>query len=50
MNFLQRLFRVTVRHYPSHWDGTHATCACGHHSVWDYDLRKHFAEQERVGK
>ena len=37
------------RHYPSRWDGTHATCSCGHHSVWDYNLKTHFAEVGRVG-
>jgi hypothetical protein len=38
------------RHYPAKWDGTHATCKCGHHSVWDYDLKRHFEETGRVGK
>jgi hypothetical protein len=49
MNWLRRLFGKPVRHYPSFWDGTHETCACGYHSVKDYDLREHFAEQKRIG-
>lgn len=48
---LRRLFtRKPQRHYPSHWDGHHATCKCGHHSVWDWDLRKHFEETGRIGQ
>lgn len=45
-----RNFERAPRHYLKRWDGTHATCACGHHSPWDYNLRKHFEEQERAGK
>jgi len=37
------------RHYPSKWDGTHATCKCGYHSVWDWNLRKHFEQTGRIG-
>lgn len=47
---LRKLFaRRPQRHVPHQWDGTHATCSCGHNSVWDYDLRKHFADMERIG-
>jgi hypothetical protein len=38
------------RHYTKRVRANHATCACGFYSHWDYDLRKHFAEQERAGK
>lgn len=41
--------RKPLRHYPSHWDGHQVTCKCGHHSAWDWDLRKHFEETGRVG-
>jgi hypothetical protein len=47
---LRRLFAPKPqRHYEKAWDGTHATCKCGHHSVWDYDLRRHFEEVGRIG-
>lgn len=38
---LRKLF--PQRHYARDFDGTHFTCKCGYHNVWDYDLRKHFA-------
>jgi hypothetical protein len=50
LNWLRTLLGRPVRHYDASWDGYNATCACGFHSQWDYNLRNHFAEQERVGK
>lgn len=47
---LRKLFaRRPQRHYARDWDGTHATCRCGYSNVWDYSLRKHFADMERIG-
>jgi hypothetical protein len=47
---LRKLFtRRPQRHYDADWDGTHATCFCGYHSVDDYNLSKHFSEMERIG-
>lgn len=37
-------------HYPVKWDGTHATCKCGHHSVTDYNLETHIEEMGKVAK
>lgn len=51
IELLRRLFtRRPQRHYAKGWDGTHATCKCGHNNVWDYDLRRHFADLERIGQ
>lgn len=49
---LRRLFAAKPqRHYP---DGAiklaQRVCKCGHHSAWDYDLRRHFEETGRIGK
>jgi hypothetical protein len=52
IGFLRRLFNRPERHYPVNSTAYthHALCACGHTSVWDYDLRRHFEEQGRIGK
>lgn len=51
LTLLRKLFNRPQRHYvvdqPPH---THAMCKCGHQSVWDWDLRKHFEETGRIGK
>jgi len=48
---LRRLFTKPERHYiAASGSYTHAVCVCGHESVWDWDLRKHFEETGRIGK
>jgi len=52
MNLLRALWRLLnppQRHYPSKWNGTYVTCACGYRSAWDWDLRHHFSLVGRVG-
>lgn len=49
---LRKLFAPKPqRHYIANDDDDPrpAFCACGYHSVWDYNLRKHFEETGRIG-